>query len=285
MMQMQLTEKFKQIKDLYGEWSAHNIKLDSNISTMDDGIGERYIERANIYKVFIQSELNKKLSRLKVLDLGCLEGGISIELAKEGACCTGIDVRDSHLVKARFASDVLGLKKRCKWINADVTSSNAWQKTTRYDVIILSGLLYHLDIKDILPFLKRLRSNCSKKSMMIVDTNITSKYLNSYMLNENLTVWGRNWKEHKTDDTYEDRLSRGWSSMSNNTAFWLTERSLVNMLVSADFGFVYKPLYPYHEWGHKNRDIWIAKPGSASKMDYPLRSDPDIRATEHPGFQ
>ena len=77
-MQMQLTEKFKQIKDLYGEWSAHNIRLDSNISTMDDGIGERYIERANIYKVFIRSELNKKLSRLKVLDLGCLEGGISI---------------------------------------------------------------------------------------------------------------------------------------------------------------------------------------------------------------
>ena len=36
--------------------------------------------------------LNKKIKGKKVLDLGCLEGGIAIRLAEKGAKVIGVDV-------------------------------------------------------------------------------------------------------------------------------------------------------------------------------------------------
>jgi len=282
---MRFEEELKQIRETHGEWSAHNISLKDNISTMKIGDGERYKLRANVYIKSIRMGLKKRFSKLSILDLGCLEGGISIELARLGACCTGVDIRESHLVKADFASQVNKLNRKCSWICEDVTSANLWESKKKYDVIILSGLLYHLDAKDILPLLKNIRSALKHESMLIVDTNITSEYLDSYKIDKDLTVWGRTWHEHKANDTIDERVSRAWSSLSNDTAFWLTERSLVNVLVSAGFGYVYKSLYPYHEWAHKNRDIWLAMPLNGNEKEMALRSDPDQRPEEHNGFR
>ena len=104
-----------------------------------------------------------------------------------------------------------------------MTDSTLWKGKPKYDVIILSGLLYHLDIHDILPLLKQLRSIIRKKGLLIVDTNITSYYLESGAISEDFTVWGRTWKEHSAEDSLKDRISKAWSSFSNNNAFWLTE--------------------------------------------------------------
>ena len=220
---MQIKDQLKGIQEIHGEWTAHNIKLTDNISTMEEGAGERYIHRAEVYKSLIHLGLKKRISRLRILDLGCLEGGISIELAKEGAFCTGIDIRDAHLKKARFAAETLRLKNKCHWIRGDVTDSSLLEGLPKYDVIILSGLLYHLDINDILPLLKRLKSISKKKSQLIVDTNITSSCLESGTLSDNLTVWGRTWREHGVEDSLKENF-KAWSSYSNNNAFWLREK-------------------------------------------------------------
>ena len=55
-------------------------------------------------------------------------------------------------------------------------------------------------------------------------------------------------------------------------------------IIILGFSYVYKSLYPYHEWGHKNRDIWLATPGEDNKRDIAFRTDPDDRPIEHPGF-
>ena len=281
---MKLEDQLIQIKELHGNWTAHNIALANNISTMKCGEGERYKSRAKVYIKLIRSQLRKRFSQLKILDLGCLEGGISIELAKEGASCTGVDIRNAHLVKADFASRINKLNRRCSWICEDITSPKLWESGAKYNVIILSGLLYHLDAEDIIPLLKRIKTSLKKESLLIIDTNITSEYLEKVTLENGLTIWGRTWKEHQESDTLKDRISKAWSSLSNNNAFWLTERSLTNVLVSAGFSYVYKSLYPYHEWGHKNRDIWLASLGEDNKRDIPFRTDPDDRPIEHPGF-
>ena len=281
---MKLEDKLNLVKELHGEWSAHNIKLSEDICTMEAGVGERYIARAKVYIQLIRIALKKKVKGLKILDLGCLEGGISIELAKAGAKCTGVDIRNAHLEKAKFASETIKLRRRCKWICDDVSSSKLWESISNYDVIILSGLLYHLDADAIYPLLKRIRSSLKKDALLIVDTNITSKYEKSVKLEDDLTIWGRTWNEHKKEDTLDERISKGWSSLSNDNAFWLTERSLVNILVSAGFEYIWKPLHPFHEWAHKNRDIWLAMPMNDIIEINTLRSDPDNRPTEHPGF-
>ena len=42
---MQLKEQLNSIRKEFGEWTAHNIELIDNISTMVKGSGERYIHR------------------------------------------------------------------------------------------------------------------------------------------------------------------------------------------------------------------------------------------------
>ena len=79
-------------------------------------------------------------------------------------------------------------------------------------------------------------------------------------------------------------MAKDWSSLNNNEAFWLTERSLTNALILSGFGSVLKPLYPYHEWGHKTRDIWAAMPGESDPKGLPLRKEPDQRPEAHPAL-
>ena len=100
--------------------TAHNIHLTNSISTLPDGIGERVHQHGTVF-----AEIYKYHSQIfsaeQGLDLGYLEGGISIDLALLGAKTTGLDVRQQHIAKAKFASSELGLRRKCKWILADIT--------------------------------------------------------------------------------------------------------------------------------------------------------------------
>ena len=58
---------------------------------------DRARQRANIYYSLIDKFTKGGIEDKKILDLGCLEGGISLFLATKGAVCTGIDVREAHL--------------------------------------------------------------------------------------------------------------------------------------------------------------------------------------------
>ena len=180
---------------------------------------------------------------------------------------------------------VLRLNHRCRWIQGDVTDSGLWDRLGYFDLVICSGLLYHLDAGDLIPLLQHINTSCKKRGMSLIDTNIAPAPLTSVELPGQPRLWGCHWEEHQPGTNEEERLAAGWSSYLNNQAFWLTERSLTNAIVSAGFGTVLKPLYPYHEWGHQTRDVWIALPGQTNPAGLALREDPDPRPWKHPGLK
>ena len=273
----------------YGPWTAHNILLSNGITTMPGTLNQRYLHRAylyhHLYKTWSQFRLRPFFRRPTVLDIGCLEGGIAIYFASMGFNTVGIDIRESNLKKADFASKALGLQHKCKWICGDVCDSKLWSSLGKFDLILCGGLLYHLDAPNI-PFLVEHMSRKLKSSgLTVVDTNYVDKPSKIIEADNGLKLHGHDWIEHAENDTLTERLPRAWSSLTINKAFWLTERSLCNVLVSYGFTDVIKPMYPYHEWGHKCRDVYLCRVSSSPSYLPPLRVEPDTRETEHPGLK
>lgn len=284
-MTVSLISRLEAIRSEHGLWSAHNLMLANGVFTISSQASDRVQRRSELYVGFSKTLLRRRIRGMRVLDLGCLEGGVSLTLASKGATCVGVDVRKQHLAKADFAARELGLSRRCRWVLGDVTSDQIWRELGKYDIIICSGLLYHLDAKSILPLLVNIREACkSWESIVFVDTNIATEARDDFAVRKGLVLRGQNYKEFDPEATEDQRLSSGWSSYRNDVSFWLTERSLVNAMVAAGFGNVFKPMYPYHEWRHQARDIWIGLPNPSDPSGLPLRDDPDPRPLSHPGL-
>lgn len=73
-----------------------------------------------------------------VLDLGCAEGLISIELAKRGALAVqGVEIRADHVAVGRKLAGDLPVK-------LDAADLNTWRPTHSYDIVIALALLHKL---------------------------------------------------------------------------------------------------------------------------------------------
>lgn len=73
-----------------------------------------------------------------VLDLGCAEGLISIELAKRGAFQVhGVEIRADHVAVGRKLAGNLAVK-------LDAADLNTWRPAHSYDIVIALALLHKL---------------------------------------------------------------------------------------------------------------------------------------------
>jgi SAM-dependent methyltransferase len=77
----------------------------------------------------------------RLLELGCLEGGQTVELARRGYAVTAIEGRPENVRRARWICRVLG-------VDAAIVAANLEETRLRdfghFDAIFCSGLLYHL---------------------------------------------------------------------------------------------------------------------------------------------
>ena len=119
---------------------------------------ELVIETISVFKTY-KNFSSTKYFTVKVLDLGCLEGGISIKLAQAGMTVVGTDVREGHIRKCEYISNKLKLNDNLTWLIGDVTDDSFWNSLGLFDVIICSGLLYHIADKDILQVCKMYESS------------------------------------------------------------------------------------------------------------------------------
>lgn len=77
-----------------------------------------------------------------ILEPGCLEGGMSFQLARRGASVVALDARRANLERARFIQELLGIE-HVTFLEADLEQTPL-SSFGEFDAIFCSGLLYHL---------------------------------------------------------------------------------------------------------------------------------------------
>jgi 2-polyprenyl-3-methyl-5-hydroxy-6-metoxy-1,4-benzoquinol methylase len=277
-----LKEK-ERIEQEYGKWTAHNLRLTNNIYTLSPPYDWAH-HRGKWFGLLAEVLLRQPLRNMRVLDIGCLEGGITLALGEAGGPVVGIDIRDANLAKANFARDVLGLFN-VEFLQADMLNLLDYNLGT-FDVIVCAGTLYHIDAPDIIPFLQTIKQCCS--GIAIFDTHFSVEHREEFVSSTGNRYYGRTFVEshHYTDDI-EEKKKDLWGSLQNNLSFWPTERSLINFLIDAGFQFVTKPAVPVMEWPWQDRGFWVAYPDIShllsEKYSYSAGrlADPNDRAPYH----
>jgi SAM-dependent methyltransferase len=223
------------------DFTAHNILLDDGTQTKPDmGLMSQH-PWCQAAKNLLRVLYPNGLEGVKIVDLGCLEGGYTVEFARLGMDALGLEVRDANFTKCCYVRDHLSLP------NLRFEKDDAWNLTKYgpYDVIFCCGLLYHLDRPR--EFIKLMESCCNR--VLIINTHFapdepTDAHLLSDM-EENEGLAGRWYGEH--DGTPEQKESALWSSWDNYRSFWLRRPDLIHAIKNAGFQLVFEQFDPLGE--------------------------------------
>jgi len=222
--------------------------------------------------VQVTSDLaGKPLCQLRVMDLACLEGHYAIEFAMQGAEAVGIEYRAESIAKARFVKDYLHLD-RLVFYQDDVRNLSR-ERYGEFDVVICSGILYHLDAPDVFHFVHRIFEVCTR--LAIFDTHV-ALHAEETVEFENQRHGGVWFQEHDESADQATKLKNLWASVDNNRSFWPTPASLANFVANVGFSSFYECLNPY-QYDAEDRRAYVAIKGPKSTV-------PSSPKTEALGF-
>jgi 2-polyprenyl-3-methyl-5-hydroxy-6-metoxy-1,4-benzoquinol methylase len=217
------------------EFTAHNIRLDDGTLTKPDA-GETMDKHAWFVsaKRLLDIVLPGDKSQYRLVDLGCLEGGFTVEFARMGFRALGLEVRESNIAACRFVKSRTNLPN-LEFVRDDVLNV---AKYGPFDVAFCCGLLYHLDRPK--EFLQALSSVTSK--VLILQTHFateeeTEKYALS-SITENESVRGRWFVEFENDAQFRAREKLKWASWDNRRSFWIQREYLIQTIRDVGFDFV-----------------------------------------------
>lgn len=186
-----------------------------------------------------------RLAGRSIVDLGCLEGGYTLEFARAGMRATGVEVRRSNFENCLRVKEGTGVPDLA-FVNDDVWNLAAHGP---FDAAFCCGLLYHLDRPAA--FI-RLMAECVRDVVILhthfaTETNEALFQLSPPAENEGLP--GRWMHEHDLDDTSQLEAHK-WTSWSNKRSFWPTKPALIQLLKECGFDMVYEQ---YDMLGHDIR--------------------------------
>ena len=217
-------------------FTAHNIRLDDSTYTNPDlpvTIEQHpwLLSAKRLLNVMFPGDKRK----YRVVDLGCLEGGYSVEFARMGFQVLGIEIRDSNIAACRY------VKERTDLPSLEFIQDDAWKVGNygTFDAVFCCGLLYHLDRPK--QFLKIL-SEVTKK-ILILQTHFTTQDLESgstlspeIVKNEGLL--GRWFIEFQDDQEFGNRDSSRWAAWDNRRSFWVQREYLLQAIGEVGFDIV-----------------------------------------------
>jgi 2-polyprenyl-3-methyl-5-hydroxy-6-metoxy-1,4-benzoquinol methylase len=234
-----IESSLRDINQQFGTWSS-DIPLPHGVWTR----GNQKTPHTRLKRIIqiAQDLCAKPLSQCRVLDLGCLDGMFSIEFALHGAETVGVEIRESNIRKAIFCQETLGLKN-LSFRQGDVRHISE-ANHGRFDIIVCSGIFYHLTAEDAFKLVSSMFSMTDK--LVIIDTHIALQSREKAILAGN-EYFGYSCREHGKNATQAQKSRRPWASWDNPTSFWFTRPSLINMLNRAGFSSVYENFVPLHK--------------------------------------
>jgi 2-polyprenyl-3-methyl-5-hydroxy-6-metoxy-1,4-benzoquinol methylase len=248
----------EQIVNADGEWTAMAIKLADGSYTRNPPATDHRLRR------LVQSaadSIKKPLSECRVLDLACLEGHYAIEFALHGAESVGIEAREVSLRKCNFVKQNLGLNK-LSFFQDDVRNLSV-EKYGYFDIVICSGILYHLKADDLPDFIQAMADVCT--GILLLDTFIAFSSQTTQTVKGNV-LHGHHYGEHESDDDEKSKIEKLWASIDNASSFWLTEPTLVNLLMQSGFTTVSDILSPTMPGNMADRKTYLAVKGKIAPI-------------------
>lgn len=220
-------------------FTAHNIRLDDGTRTKPElGVTmdrhPHFISAKRVLSVIFPGTK----SGIRLVDLGCCEGGYSVEFARMGFDVLGIEVRESNFAASTF------VKQRTHLPNLAFVRDDVWNVTKygRFDITFCCGLLYHLDRP--VEFLRVISSVTSK--LVILQTHFATDEPNQkFTLSEALHqddggYLGRWFIEFDSDEAFQNREAVRWASWENRRSFWLKREYLLQAIVDSGFDICFE---------------------------------------------
>jgi hypothetical protein len=79
--------------------------------------------------------------------------------------------------------------------------------------------------------------------VVIIDTHV-SLFPEREIRFEDSSYWGASYREHSPSASEEEKAKRLWASIDNESSFWFTRPSLVNLISKTGFSSVYECFVP-----------------------------------------
>ena len=197
-------------------------------------------------------------THLSLVDLGCLEGGYTVEFARLGLQALGLDVRESNIEVCRY------VQSRTALPNMNFVRDDVWNIANygSFDVVFCCGLFYHLDrprafldtlsgvtkrllilqthfaeAGDSPSFIRprRLRRAISR-IIPLKNTGTTTHKLSRLTHHEGMP--GRWFPEFRSDRAFRDRENRRWASWDNRKSFLIQREYLLQAIRDSGFDVV-----------------------------------------------
>lgn len=246
--------RLKGAVDAHGPWTAMSIKLSVGVYTREEAVDHRL-------KRILQAcsdVVGKPLAACRVLDLACLEGHYALEFARHGSEVVGIEGRGASVAKCNFARDELALE-RATFHQDDVRNLSV-EKYGVFDIVICSGLLYHLPAPDAWRLIQSMYSVC--RGIVLIDTFVALASRVDVAL-DGAAYHGHIYGEHGATDGKAEKERKLWASLDNDSSFWFTEPSLLNLLARAGYSSSFEVLTPTMPGNLRDRKTYLAVKGRA----------------------
>lgn len=238
------------------EFTAHNIRLDDGTLTKPE-VGcsmEGYPWFVSARRI-IEATFPFDKKRLRLADLGCLEGGYAVEFARMGIEVLGVEVRESNIEVCNYVKSKVNLP------NLEFVKDNVWNihKYGTFDVVFCCGLLYHLDkpkqflemLSGVVRKLLILQTHFStdnnyrasrlpdliKRALVRFERGGINKY-NLSSMSENEGLKGRWFPEFPDDESYRKKELAKWASWENRRSFWIQREYLLQAISDVGFDLV-----------------------------------------------
>jgi hypothetical protein len=240
-------------------FTSHNIRLDDGTYTKPDaGFSMDVHPWLLAAKRMLDASFPGDKSQLRIADLGCLEGGYTVEFARMGLQALGLDVRELNIEACQYVKSKVNLPN-LEFVRDDVWNVGSYGM---FDAVFCCGLFYHLDqpreflsllskvtkrllilqthfaeAKDAPPLIRprRLRRAIGR-IFPLRNTGTTTHKLSTLEENEGLP--GRWAPEFRSKRAFLDRANRRWASWDNKKSFWVQREYILQAMREAGFDVV-----------------------------------------------
>jgi hypothetical protein len=240
-------------------FTSHNIRLDDGTYTKPEAGPS--IDQLSWFlgaKRIIDATFPGDKTEVSIADLGCLEGGYTVEFARLGLQSLGLDVRESNIEVCRYVQSKTALPN-LRFVRDDV-----WNIAHHgsFDAVFCCGLFYHLDrprafldvLSDVTKRLLILQTHFSEagdspafirprrlrravsRIIPLKNTGSTTHRLSRLTHHEGLP--GRWIAEFRSERAFRDRENHRWSSWSNRKSFWIQREYLLQAIRDSGFDLV-----------------------------------------------